>query len=53
MPELEVIKPSDTCWLAHEGCVKAVKENYTAIMITLNNIYKETQEPEPLGIARL
>ena len=31
MPELKVIKPSDTSWLAHERCVKAVKENYIAI----------------------
>ena len=27
-PELKVIKPSDTRWLAHERCVKAVRENY-------------------------
>ena len=29
LPELKVIKPSDTCWLAHECCVKAVKASYT------------------------
>ena len=44
MPELKVIKPSDTRWLAHERCVKAVKENYIAIVITLNNIYEETHQ---------
>ena len=37
MPELKVIKPSDTRWLAHERCVKAVKKNYIAIVITLNS----------------
>ena len=51
MPELKVIKPSDTRWLVHERCVKAVKDNYTAIVITLNNIYEETHQPEALGIS--
>ena len=52
MPELKVIKSSDTRWLAHEQCVKAVKENYIAIVITLNNIYEETHQPEVLGISK-
>ena len=52
MPELKVIKPSDTRWLAHERCVKVVKENYIAIVITLNNIYEETHQPEALGISK-
>ena len=52
MPELKVIKPSDTLWLAHERCVKAVKENYIAIVRTLNNIYEETYQPEALGISK-
>ena len=47
-----MIKPSDTRWLAHERCVKAVKENYIAIVITLNNIYEETHQPEALGISK-
>ena len=49
MPEL---KPSDMHWLAHERCVKAVKENYSTIVIALNNIYDETHEPKALGISR-
>ena len=52
MPELKVVKPSDTRWSAHECCVKAVKENYSANVIALNNIYEETHEPEALGISR-
>ena len=27
LPELKIVKPSDTRWLAHERCVKAVKAN--------------------------
>ena len=52
MPELKIVKPSDTCWLAHEQCVKTVKENYSAIVMALNNLYEETHEPEALGISR-
>ena len=52
MPELKVIKPSDTQWLAHERCVKVVKENYCAIVIALNSLYEETHEPEALGISK-
>jgi len=43
---------SDTRWLAHECCVKVVKENYCTIVITFNNIYKETHEPEALEISK-
>lgn len=32
MPELKIIKPSDTRWLAHERCVKSVKASYSAII---------------------
>ena len=52
LPELKVIKPSDTRWLAHERCVKAVKESYSAIVHALNDIYDETHEPEALGISK-
>lgn len=50
LPEMKVIKPSDTRWLAHERCVKAVKASYSAIVITIGNIYETSHEPEALGI---
>ncbi len=52
LPELKIVEPSDTRWLAHERCVKAVKANYAAIVITLENIYKQSHEPEALGISK-
>ena len=45
---MKVIKPSDTRWLAHERCVKAVKGSYSAIVITLASIYETSHEPEAL-----
>lgn len=37
LPELKVLKPSDTRWLAHERCVKGVKASYGAIVTALDN----------------
>ena len=44
LPEMKVIKPSDTRWLAHERCVKAVKASNSAIVITLASIYETLLE---------
>ena len=52
LPELKIIKPSYTRWLAHERCVKAVKASYSAIVSALNNIYEQTHQPEALGISK-
>ena len=52
LPELKIIRPSDTRWLAHERCVKAVKASYSAIVIALNNISEGTHEPEAQGLSK-
>ena len=38
--------------LAHECCVKAVKTNYSSIVLTLKNIYETSHEPEALGLSK-
>ena len=52
LPELRIAKPSNTRWLAHERCVKAVKASYGAIITALNNIHQNTDEPEALGLSK-
>ena len=52
LPEVKIVKPSDTCWLAHERCVKAVKASYSSIVLTLENIYETSHEPEDLGLSK-
>ena len=52
LPELKFAKPSDTRWLAHERCVKAVKASYAAIVVTIDNIHENTHEPEALGLSK-
>ena len=52
LPELKIVKPSDTRWLAHEKCVKAVKASYSAIVTSLEHIYQESHAPESLGLKK-
>ena len=52
LPELKIAKPSDTRWLAHERCVKAVKASYGAIVVALDNIHENTHEPEALKLSK-
>ena len=52
LPELKVEKPSDTHWLAHECCVKAVKASYSSTVLALKNIYETSHEPEALGLSK-
>ena len=53
LPEMKVIKPSDTRWLAHERCVKSVKASYAALVVTLESNYENFHEPEALGINKV
>ena len=52
LPELKIVKPSHTCWLARECCVKAVKASYSSIVPALQNIYETSNEPEALGLSK-
>ena len=38
LPELKIVKSSDTRWLAHGRCVKAVKASNSVIVLALENI---------------
>ena len=47
LPELKIVKPSDTRWLAHEECVTTVKKCYCVIITTLEKIYEELHARSP------
>lgn len=51
MPELKVTKPSDTRWLAHERCVKAILKELPALITTLHQIYETSGDAEAYGVA--
>ena len=52
LPELKIMKPLDTHWLAHERCVKTVKVSYNSIVLALEKIYETSHEPEALGLSK-
>ena len=52
-PELKVIKPSDTRWLARERCVRAVRKSLPSLVVTFQEIYNENGDAEAYGLARL
>ena len=54
LPAFKIVKPSDTRWLAHVRCVKAVvKTTYKSIVLALENLYESSSEPEALGLSKV
>ena len=53
LPDLKIVKPPDTRWLAHEHCAKTVKASYSSIVLALENIYETSHEPEALGVSQV
>ena len=51
VPELKVVKPSDTRWLSHERCVKAIRKKLPALIITLHKLYDDCGDAEADGLA--
>ena len=51
-PQLKMIKPSDTRWLAHDRSVKANRCSMRPLIDTLKHIHEDTGEPEALGMLR-
>ena len=52
-PDLKMLKPSDTRWLAQERAVHAVRQTLPALVNTLEEIYEETGDAEACGITSL
>lgn len=51
MPELKVLKPSDTRWLSHERCLRAILKELPALITTLNQLYETSGDAEAYGLA--
>ena len=39
LPELKIVKPSHTRWLSHERCVRAIRKELPALIVTLQQLY--------------
>ena len=51
-PQLKMMKPSDTRWLAHHRSMKAIRCSMRPLIDTLEHIHEDTGEPEALGMLR-
>ena len=49
--ELKVIKPSNTRWISHECCVRAILKELPALFIASQSIYDECGDTEAYGFA--
>ena len=52
LPELKIVKPLDTHWLAHEQCVKVLKASQSAIVTALDHTFQDLCKAEALGIKK-
>lgn len=48
LPELKVVKPSDTHWLSHECCMRVIRKKLPALITTLQQLYETTGDAEAL-----
>ena len=52
LPEFK-IEPSDTRWLSHEHCVRAIYREFPALIVTLQQLYETSDDAEAYGIGAL
>lgn len=53
LPELKIVKPSDTGWLSHERCIWAIYRELPALIITLQQLYETSGDAEAYGLSTL
>ena len=53
LPELKVVKPSDTRWLSHERCMRAIRKDLPALVTTLQQLHETTGDAEAFGLSVL
>ncbi len=45
------MKPSDTRWLSHEHCIRAIYREFPALIITLQQLYEASGDAETYGLS--
>lgn len=40
LPQLKIVKPSDTKWLSHERCIRVIKKEPPALIVMLQEMYE-------------
>ena len=44
------MKPSSTRWLSHERCLRAIRKDLPALLVTLQQLYENSGDAEAYGI---
>ena len=52
-PELKIVKPSDTRWLSHERCIRAIHRKLPALILTLQQMYETSGDSEAFCLSTL
>lgn len=47
----KIVKPSDTRWLSHERCIRAIRKELPSLIITLEMLYDDSGDAEAYGLA--
>lgn len=53
LPELKIVKPSETRWLSHERCVRAICKELPALIKTCQQLHESGGDAEALGLSVL
>ena len=53
LPELNSVKPSDTWWLSHQCCIRAIYRELLALIIALQQLYEMSGDAETCGLSTL
>ena len=53
LPELRIVKPSDTRWLLHEHYVRDIYRALPALIVTLQQLFETSGDAEAYGIGPL
>ena len=51
MPELKVLKPTDTRWPSHKRCLRAIRKELPALITTLNQLSETSGDAEAYDLA--
>ena len=51
LPELKIVKPSHTRSLSHERCVRAIRKELPALIVTLQQLYEVSGDAKAYGLA--
>ena len=53
LPEHKMVKSSDTRWISHERCIRAIYRELPTLIITLQQMYEVSGDAEAYGISSL